>query len=271
MKSKINERMGKKMTKSKRTIALAASMAMVVGTAQAAVVFSDDFEDGNRDGWYELSDGTSTMSIIASPMASGGTAALLSSDATALQIYATHFDAVTLEDPGDFVTLKFDARRLEPGFQGRGFRFGLYNSSNTLFSADGDLDQADVSLDDYGYHTLLTLARSTNAEVAAFRAQRAAGGTASPAADRRTWSSDVFLGRLENGNDPDPLLLPAQQDNIYFFRITRTADGGLDLVLYNDKSYAAKAGSFVLSIGAADVITYTFDTVYFSHGRDGVP
>jgi N-formylglutamate amidohydrolase len=115
--------------------------------AGGAPLFSDDFADENRDGWFEVDDDSSTLSVKSKSGQMGSLPELTfaASDKSSLKSFAAHFPEVKLKQTSDFVTLQFDARHNNVGFGDRGFRFGLFNSRGTRFRKDGDFDNESIS------------------------------------------------------------------------------------------------------------------------------
>jgi N-formylglutamate amidohydrolase len=97
------------------------------------LIFSDNFSDGNHDGWFEVHDEVSNLSVKSKSgqLSSFPELNFATSDTSSLRSFATHFPKVKLKRAGDFVTLQFDARHNHAGFLNRGFRFGLFDSDES--------------------------------------------------------------------------------------------------------------------------------------------
>jgi hypothetical protein len=111
---------------------------LMIGTLTASAattqVFSDDFEDGNRNGWFNAS-GTSLgpSSDSATHKLTGNALAVINSSATGLG----YFTAVTL-GVGESFTFSFNMSLTGVGDVSGGLVFGLFNSSGeTKVAADG--------------------------------------------------------------------------------------------------------------------------------------
>jgi dienelactone hydrolase len=223
---------------------------------QPMQVMCDDFTDADRAGWFEVDDGTSTLSVNpSSPIAGGGNSLAFDTTALSMQTFATHFAPVTLAKSGDSVTLVFKARRTGTGFQDRGFRFGLYQSGAQQFAADADQDQALISLEDAGYFAVIDSGASVSNDSAVLRRDISeSSGTNDRLFNGTTLASD------DNGAGDDPLMFSPDKDFTYALSITRVGNT-LKLRLENDETLAAGSGSLAFTETAPT--TYTFDTLYF--------
>jgi predicted esterase len=223
---------------------------------QPVQVMCDDFTDADRAGWFEVDDGTSTLSVNpSSPIVGGGNSLAFETTDLGMQTFATHFPPVTLAKSGDSVTLEFKARRTGTGFQDRGFRFGLYQSASQQFTADADQDQALISLEDAGYFAVLDSGASASTDSAVLRRNTGeTSGTNERLLNGTTLASD------DNGSGDDPLMFSTDKDFTYVLSITRVGNT-LKLLLENDETLAAGSGSLAFTETAP--ATYTFDTLYF--------
>lgn len=108
-------------------------------------IFSDNFDDGNRDGWYVYGDRAGTYTVDAS-----NNRLETVSGAYAIWGAVSNFSGVTLATTGDFIKLELDYTVIDP-IDARNMTFGLYNSHGTTISAD---QQTDNQLtDEKGYHS----------------------------------------------------------------------------------------------------------------------
>jgi predicted esterase len=225
---------------------------------QLVQVMRDDFTDADRAGWFEVDDGTSTLSVNqSSPISGGGNSLAFDTTDLGMQTFATHFAPVTLAESGDSVTLEFKARRTGTGFQNRGFRFGLYQSGAQPFTADADQDQALISLEDAGYFAVIDSGASVSDDSAVLR--RDISESSGSGTNDRLFNGTT-LASADNGAGDDPLMFSPDKDFTYVLSITRVGDS-LKLLLENDETLAAGSGSLAFTETAP--ATYTFDTLYF--------
>lgn len=115
----------------KKTPILLTALAMGILTTatQAAVIFSDNFSDGNRDGWYVSTTGTSTavtsqQLVLTSTSASANT--------------LTYFTPTTLAI-GDIMTLSFDVSFSNTTSADNNLRVALLNSGGAANQINSDL------------------------------------------------------------------------------------------------------------------------------------
>ncbi len=100
-------------------------LAPFVAPAGAAVIYSDNFSDGNRNGWYAFT-------------ATGGTAtvpsdAMVLTQGTGSTAVISYFTPTTLT-PGQTMTLTFDFQTSSTG--SADIRFGLFNSQGSQINTD---------------------------------------------------------------------------------------------------------------------------------------
>lgn len=116
----------------KKTL-LMSLLASTLGSSALAqtTVFSDDFNDNNRDGWYIFNGGDP---IVRSLDTTGGDMETVSSG-FAIWGALSNFSSLTLANEGDFIKLELDYTVIE-NIAGRNMTFGLYNSGGTTISAD---------------------------------------------------------------------------------------------------------------------------------------
>jgi hypothetical protein len=126
---------------------------MMVSIGFAGVIFTDDFSDNNRDGWYV--DGTHTFDFSGDGMkvTPGGVVG------RAIQ---TTFTPTTLKI-GDKLTvsLGFQFASTIPDTD-RAYRFGLFNSNGTSLSADTTMNAVtnSINVDNIGYFAGLSTGTS---------------------------------------------------------------------------------------------------------------
>lgn len=111
----------------------AAPLALLLSSQASAqtTVFSDDFSDNNRDGWYIFNGGDP---IERSLDASGGNLETVSSGNFAIWGALSNFSSVTIAD-GQYITLSLDYTVIE-AIGGENMTFGLYSSGGTTISSD---------------------------------------------------------------------------------------------------------------------------------------
>ncbi|WAC18811.1 PEP-CTERM sorting domain-containing protein [Luteolibacter sp. SL250] len=149
-----------------RFISFAPLAAVCLSSADAAILLTDNFTDGNLTGgtdnsgiaWYARS-GNATLGIANDPSPGFGTGnALVMERAGAgtivnRGIIGVLTNGITLSNPGDTVTLSFSFRftttasSTSPFSDTEGFTFGFYNSNGTPVSANG----SSASDNDLGY------------------------------------------------------------------------------------------------------------------------
>ncbi|WP_197168303.1 BPL-N domain-containing protein [Neorhodopirellula pilleata] len=218
-----------------------------------ASVFADRFTDSDRDGWFELDDDSSTLSVKSrsGQMGSSSELSFSATDESSLKSFAAHFDEVTLQRTGDFIKLRFNARHNHSGFINRGFRFGLFHSSGTRFTDDGDQDSEPVSLDDRGYFVMLDLGINTTFDSAVIR-------ETNNFTDERLANGGLIAFDAPDKNR-DPLMFTREKNYTYSLTLTRNSRGTIDVSLQNNVTgdEDALTGTSTLSP------TLAFDTLYF--------
>jgi hypothetical protein len=156
-------------------------MMIVTGVStMGAVAFSDDFEDGNRDGWYRTSGGNLSVADDAAGIGSGNALYMDNNSTSTQRRILANFSAVELLAVGDSLSLSFDFRLTAPGNVDGGFRFGLFNSRGTLQTADATSGTSSANAaDDIGYFVMLSLGTNTRARLVEERAEGTSfmGGT----------------------------------------------------------------------------------------------
>lgn len=125
----------------------------LAGLTKAEVIFSDDFTDGNRDGWYlyaknedsRLEVNNETLEL----QSSANTADVIENNFAAVRPFA----AVDMTVLGTTVVLQLDYMTLKDQVLNRGIAIGLYDSHGTTLTAD--TSNGEVGDDDSGYFTLV--------------------------------------------------------------------------------------------------------------------
>lgn len=126
------------------------------------IIIDENFEDGNRNGWYKQN-GTSSYHLAVLNDSAGigsGNALYLSNNSTSITRHLVRsFDSIELATPGDRIELQFDVRMTTSVNADSGFRFGINNSNGTILTADESGDT--TTDDDYGY--FVTMATGSGA------------------------------------------------------------------------------------------------------------
>src|SRR5687767_7549610 len=127
-----------------RTWILTAGIAAALAAeARGQSVLDENFEDGNRDGWYLTSGGEASIADDAAGIGAGKALALAAHAGSSQRRLLKNFAAVDLARPGDALVVRFDYRITgsPDAARGRGdaeggFRFGFFDSKGTLQTAD---------------------------------------------------------------------------------------------------------------------------------------
>ena len=118
---------------------VAAVIAMLSTQCVARVLLTDDFEDGNRDGWFKQNSDSTFSAEVADDTAGlgSGNALFMTVTGTAGKHLVANFNYVTLLNPGEMVQLRFDIRLGGTLVSNTGaFRVGLYDSYGTVVTED---------------------------------------------------------------------------------------------------------------------------------------
>lgn len=238
-----------------RYIAIAALFSAGAATmpATALTVFSDDFEDGNINGWFTLDSDIQTLAHANTGDLFGSTGVLSATvaDTENFAVMTTNFTQQTLANAGDFIKLSFNARHNRSTFDDSSLRFGLYDSKGTQVSFDGDLDFDPVSLDDRGYFATVDIGGSTSNVAAQIREE-----------DDDSTGTRLFIGstfaEIDNDGDPDPIMFGADTDYTYELTLALNADGDYYATLANNETDSTTdVDGFETS-----PLTQSFDTIY---------
>lgn len=122
------------------------ALVCLTGTAMADVVFSDDFRDGKREGWFLVGKSPANQVSV-----SEGALLLSSSDTNPENNFSAvaAFPLADLSVAGAKVTLELDFQNVgDHAFQ-RGIAIGLYDSRGTAITSDSEDEGA--GKDDWGY------------------------------------------------------------------------------------------------------------------------
>lgn len=233
-----------------------------VATASTITVFSDDFEDGNRNGWYKIDDSTSTLSVeSASPLlGSANELRLESSDSSNnMQAIVVSFPEVTLANTGDSIELQFAARNVDGGFIDFGFAFGLFDSGATAITADGDFGAALSTLEDQGYFARVDVGTSTVNTAASV------DETIDTTTERLRFQGGTSLIASDFGSDgDDTLMFTNNTDFVYTLTITLLDTNNVEVSLANDEDGTDNP----ITGESTTTPTLSFDTLYFAGRPD---
>lgn len=207
---------------------------------------NDDGDDPNDTEWYRITtSATGTVLSVAGDDAAGeigSNDAMLVDNSSSFRRIVTHFESVALEKSGDTIEVGFDVRvPTLPAATGGAFRFGLFNSKGTLFTADG---QGTPDDDDEGYHIQVGVGTGNSLLVQEFDG-----------------ADDVFLG----GSTPNQTVATGSFNiadtlpQYMVMRLTRTADG-LRMEYFVD-------GQLVASGVDTSSPFYTFDELAIGTGN----
>jgi hypothetical protein len=98
-------------------------------------VFTDDFNDNNRDGWYIFNGGAGGVDPIVRGLdASGGNLETVTTGDFDIWGAVTNFNSVTIAD-GEYISLTLDYTVID-AVSSENMTFGLYNSQGTTISSD---------------------------------------------------------------------------------------------------------------------------------------
>lgn len=162
----------------------------------AAVVFSDDFQDGNRDGWYLTSGGNLSVVDDSSGIGTGNAMDFDVNSSSTQRRMIANFEAVELADIGYSMTLSFDFRITGTGDAKEGFRFGLFNSMGTLQTADATSGSSSSNAaDDQGYFARISVGSESQARLSEDKASGTSfmGGT-----DLSNHATDTAFGGIDD-------------------------------------------------------------------------
>lgn len=129
--------------------ALPVALLSLQSPLQANLVFSDDFRDGNRDGWSLVGDDAYNDLLVVD----GALRLLDSDDADNNFTAVASFPIADLTLAGAKLTLKLDFQNTKDHKLNRGIAIGLYHSEGTGIKADQAIGGADT--DDSGYFLYL--------------------------------------------------------------------------------------------------------------------
>lgn len=152
-----------------RDLVLSLMMVFLGLPARAVLVFSDDFEDRNRSGWYVFSSLPSASQLTIKQdtgvgALNSGYAMFLTNPTTSEICYViANIAPIQLIKPGDYVRLSMDLRLDGVVSSSSGLRFGVLNSAGTPVTSDASGYSA--SADDTGYFMRVSTGASTDARI----------------------------------------------------------------------------------------------------------
>jgi len=219
-------------------------------SAGAVLVFSDDFEDGNRSGWYGFSDRDSASPLTVKQDTGPGTlnsgyALFLTNPATYCSYWgAANINTIQLVKPGDYVRLSIDLRLDGVVDSVNGLRFGVFNSAGTPITSDNN--GYEKSKDDAGYFMRISTGSSNEARI-----------TFEPGSDS-FFMIGADMVQLYNSS----LTFNDANKHHFDFDVKLTKDGGVEISLYVD-------GSFWASAQHSQSVVTTFNEIGFCSNKNG--
>ena len=171
-------------------------LTFVAMPTMAAIVYSDDFTDGDYAGWYMTQTGPIRTVAVDSVIGSGNALEFDANSGSTAKRLVVDFDEVELLNVGDVVTLSFDFRLTagDTGSENKGFRFGLFDSVDTLQTADatGSGSNSDQAADDVGYLGRLSL--GTTYDFTQIDEEKAGSNTSFMGSTSKLANNDTFGG-----------------------------------------------------------------------------
>lgn len=230
------------------TLAISAACSGAV-TAAPFTLLSDNFEDGNRDGWFQFDQGNTNgndgqpglvISVVGSPDAvlngggSNNELRLQYGDSGATRGLYTYFSSTTLATPGDFIELTFLASNRSAidtiigSVFSEGLRFGFFDSQGTQPMVEG-LDAGDS--DDIGFFAAVDTNIETTSDSAELHDTVASSST-----PLTTGGNSGRIANDDNDGAPDPLPLSLNEFFEYQLRFELNDLNGLDILLANNET-----------------------------------
>ncbi|MEM6391929.1 MAG: PEP-CTERM sorting domain-containing protein [Planctomycetota bacterium] len=259
------------------TLAISAACSGAV-IAAPFTLLSDDFEDGNRDGWFQFDQGLANgndgqpglvISVVGSPdsaLNGGGSnneLRLEYGDSGSTRGLYTYFNPVTLATPGDFIELTFLASNRSAidtnigSIFSEGLRFGFFDSQGSQPEVEG-IDIGDSN--DIGFFAAVDTNASTSSDSAELHDTVASAST-----PLTTGGNAGRIANDDNDGDPDPLSLSLNDFFEYQLRFEVNALNGLDILLANNETPAPVLPGDPderLTATVALPSTTTFDALY---------
>ncbi len=229
---------------------------LAASTTQAAVVFNDPFEDGDRTlgadptdiVWYEANQSI-VLGVVNDSFAGGSSTKALQADQgniDALKRIMGQFTPTSLAD-GDTLSLSFAFRSVTdpPPNNSNAFRFGLYNTNGTKITADeGSTSNSPTEIDDFGYNVRIPTGTAASPDIIDEPAgDNTLGGTAAGSSIR---------------NSATPIGVSSTAGHVIELLIARTGSQLNFTVKYDTATVAT-------GLDNAGIVT-TFDAVYFGSG-----
>ncbi len=213
-------------------------------------IVSDDFEDGNRDGWFKSNDASSyELAVAEDPNLGTGKALLLTNTSTTGRFLICPFDPIVLQNPGETIQVSIDVRATTATSSTTGFRLGLMNSNGTPLIVD-ETGKA-ITDDDYGYFIRMAVAPGSGTlQIWDDPGVSTVAGGSNIAKCAETSSNYALDGNKHS----------------FVFRVTRLADGSgmqWDLVYDGEKIIDSVSGD-------SDSPVTEFDEFVLASGANGV-
>ena len=174
--------------------------------------FSDDFTDGNRDGWWKTND-SANYSLTVEDDSSGigsGNALFLTTDSNTRRVLSG-FSPTILLNVDDFITLSFDIRLNGVTDTSNALRFGLNSDMGTPMDTDYTDVTASPAADDQGYYIRMGTGTGTTVQIYKDTDQYILGGSDASS------SYQQYSGSYAGINDTEKHHVD--------FTIMRTSDG----------------------------------------------
>jgi hypothetical protein len=219
-------------------------MVLVSLPAAATAIFSDDFTDGNRTGWYYTNG--PTVSVTDGTMVVSTT----STSTTIFRRIAGEFTDQSLTAVGDKITLSLDFKLTDITVANvsRAFRFGLFTTNGTSQTVDSTTTaEATVTnlSDDKGYFVGI------------------GQGTGTSALLREDGVGASFMAGTDTAYLPASSATPNITDtNWHTAVLTITKDTASTVFL----EFNLDGGAIDLSNGGSTTVYTTFDEIGFSNG-----
>ena len=127
-------------------------VAMLATPTMAVTVFSDDFTDGNRDGWWKVTASSNLILEVIDDSAgigSGNALSFTNNSSNTARAVVANFGDVTLS-ANEFIRMSFEGRAGSADESADDFRFGLFNNQGTPLTSDESSSEL-TDVDDTGY------------------------------------------------------------------------------------------------------------------------
>jgi len=156
-------------------------------TAQATVIFEDDFSDGNRNGWFSFTSSGGTATVASQQLVlTPGTGSISA---------ITYFTPTTLA-VGETMTLTFEMSFSAFNNDSDQFRYGLFNSNGTQISSDLTTTVSDAAFNNDTGFAAFTDTRNNGVNGSVSLRER-------DIANNTFWSTSAFTSRATSTSDLD--------------------------------------------------------------------